>query len=257
MPWPLYAEDPHWVPPLLMEVKEFLDRRKHPFYRHGEATQFLALRGGQAVGRILVSDDPHFNEQQQTNAGGFGLFECRRPGGAHGLLDAAAGWLRGRGRDRLIGPMDYSINYPCGLLVEGFDTPPRVMMNHNRRYYGGLLESWGLSKTTDLFAWWFVDPQDLVAKWKARAQRLGRSGRLVIRPFRRNDFAAEVPASRKSTAPHGRIWGAVKLTEAELRILRSAAEQDGLPEQVLMAEIDGRVVGVSVTLPDINRRSAP
>ena len=94
-----------------------------------------------------------------------------------------------------MGPIDYSTNYPCGLLIEGFDTPPRMMMNHNRPYYAGLLESWGLGKAKDLYAWWFVDPHDLLAKWQARAERLGAAGRLVIRPFRRNDFAPRWPAA--------------------------------------------------------------
>ena len=145
LPWRIYAEDPHWVPPLLMEVKEFLNRRKHPFYKHGDATQFIAMRGDETVGRILVSDDPRYNQERGENVGCFGMFECDNDqAAAHGLLDAAAGWLAARGRTAIRGPIDYSLNYPCGLLVEGFDTPPRIMMNHNRRYYAGLLESWGL-----------------------------------------------------------------------------------------------------------------
>ena len=89
-----YAEDPHWVPPLLMEVKEFLNRRKHPFYKHGEATQYIALRGDETVGRILVSDDPRYNQDRGENLGCFGMFECDNDqAAANGLLDAAAGWL--------------------------------------------------------------------------------------------------------------------------------------------------------------------
>ena len=131
LPWRIYAEDPHWVPPLLLEVKEFLNPRKHPFYQHGDATQFIAVRGRETLGRILVSDDPLCNRQNGENVGCFGMFECvdDRPT-AHALLDAAAGWLRARGRTAIRGPIDYSINYPCGLLIDGFDTPPRVMMNH-------------------------------------------------------------------------------------------------------------------------------
>ena len=184
VPWRVYAQDPQWVPPLLLDVKEFLNRRKHPFYQHGDATQFVAVRGGETVGRVLVSDDPLCNQQRGENVGCFGMFECLDdPPAAQALLDAAADWLRARGRTAIRGPIDYSLNYPCGLLVDGFDTPPRIMMNHNRPYFAGLLESWGLRKVKDLYAWWFVDPLDLVAKWRVRAGRLARRARDYHSPF--------------------------------------------------------------------------
>ncbi|HEV3004927.1 MAG TPA: N-acetyltransferase, partial [Pirellulales bacterium] len=143
-PWRIYAHDPQWVPPLLIERKEFIDARKHPFLRHGATAQFLAIRRGEPVGRILVSDDPNYNAEHSSNVGCFGMFETvddERISSA--LLDAAAGWLRARGRTELIGPIDYSTNYACGLLIDGFGTPPRVMMNHNPPYYSRLIEAWG------------------------------------------------------------------------------------------------------------------
>ena len=236
LPWRIYAEDPHWVPPLLLEVKEFLNRRKHPFYKHGDATQFIALRGGETVGRILVSDDPRYNEERGENLGCFGMFECDNdPAAAHGLLDAAAGWLAARGRTAIRGPIDYSLNYPCGLLVEGFDTPPRIMMNHNRRYYAGLLESWGLRKAKDLYAWWFVDPHNLAAKWRERAERLARRGRIIVRPFRLNDFQAEVDRCKEIyNAAMSELWGFVKLTDAEFQYLAKQLKQLAIADQVLL-----------------------
>ena len=110
-PWQIYGRDPQWVPPLLKESHAFIDRR-HPFYGHGDATQFIAYYGGQVVGRIQASDDPRFNEQHDCNAGHFGLFECiDNPAVASQLLNAAADWVRRRGRDQIIGPVDYSLNY--------------------------------------------------------------------------------------------------------------------------------------------------
>ena len=247
------------MPPLLLEVKEFLNPRKHPFYRHGAATQFIAVRGQETLGRILVSDDPLCNQQNGENVGCFGMFECvdDRPT-AHALLDAAAGWLRARGRTTIRGPIDYSINYPCGLLIDGFDTPPRIMMNHNRRYYAGLLESWGLRKGCDFYAWWFVDPLDLVSKWKTRAERLARRGSITIRPFRTDDFAAEVARCQAVyNAAMRDLWGFVKLTDAEFHYLAKRLAQLARPEQVLLAEVAGQVVGVCITLPDINEAIRP
>ncbi|MGQ9575588.1 MAG: GNAT family N-acetyltransferase [Thermoguttaceae bacterium] len=259
LPWRIYADDPHWVPPLLVEVRQFLDRRKHPFYRHGEAAQFLALRAGQPVGRILVSDDPRFNQRHRTNLGCFGMFESTNdPAVAHALLDAAASWLRARGRDTLRGPIDYSTNYPCGLLIEGFDSPPRVMMNHNPPYYARLLESWGLAKVKDLFAWWFTDPLDLVSRWQRRAEWLARRGRITVRSFRTEDFEAEVRrCSDMYAAAHRDNWGAVQLTEAEFQYFARHLVRVAVPEHILLAEADGKPVGFAITLPDLNEAIRP
>jgi GNAT superfamily N-acetyltransferase len=247
------------VPPLLLDVKEFLNRRKHPFYQHGDATQFIALRGEETVGRLLVSDDPRCNQQRGENVGCFGMFECvdDQPA-AHALLDAATGWLSARGRTAIRGPIDYSTNYPCGLLIDGFDTPPRIMMNHNRPYYANLLESWGLTKSLDLYAWWFVDPLNLVARWKERAERLARRGGVTIRPFRTNDFTAEVARCQEVyNAAMDDLWGFVKLTTAEFQYLAKRLQQLATAEQVLLAEVKGRVVGFSITLPDVNEAIRP
>ncbi len=259
VPWRIYAEDPQWSPPLLMDVKEFLDRRKHPFYQHGEATQFIAVRGEETLGRVLVSDDPNYNEEHGENAGCFGMFECvddRTT--AHALLDAAADWLRARGRTAIRGPIDYSINYPCGLLVDGFHTPPRIMMNHNRPYYANLLESWGLEKGRDLYAWWFVDSLDLVSRWKEKAERIAKRGGITIRPFRTDNFDADV-ASCESVynAAMKDLWGFVKLTHAEFQYMANRLKQLTIANQVLLAEVKGQVVGFSITVPDINEATGP
>ena len=196
LPWRIYRDDPHWVPPLLLERKAFINPQKHPFYKHGEATLFIAYAGNEAVGRVLVSDDPRFNAQHQTNVGGFGMFESiDEPETSHSLLDAAERWLRGRGRSAMLGPMDYSTNYSCGLLVDGFDTPPRVMMNHNPPYYKELLTSWGLTKAKDLCAWWFAD-NPRIEQWRPRVERLARRSGVTIRSMRRSAGCgiAAVPA---------------------------------------------------------------
>lgn len=259
VPWQIYADDPHWVPPLLLQVKEFLNPRKHPFYLHGAAAQFLAVRGGVPLGRILVSDDPHFNRRHGTNLGCFGMFECiQDPPTAHALLDAAADWLRRRGRSAVMGPVDYSTNYPCGLLIEGFDTPPRIMMNHNRPYYAELLESWGLAKAKDLYAWWFQDHHDLAAKWQRRAERLKRRNHISIRPTQKGRFDAEVRRCRTiyNGAMHDN-WGSVALTDAEFRHLGKKIVQITVPELALLAEVDGRPVGFALTAPDVNEAIRP
>jgi GNAT superfamily N-acetyltransferase len=259
IPWRIYKNDPHWVPPLIVEVKEFLNRRKHPFYLHGDAAQFLVLRDDQPLGRILASDDPRYNEGHRSNLGCFGMFECANDRqAAHALLDAAAGWLRARGRTEIRGPIDYSTNYPCGLLIDGFDTPPRVMMNHNPMYYAALLESWGLTKAKDLYAWWFVVHCDLEKRWGHRVDRIVKRTGITIRHFDDNDFDAEVARCREvyNSAMHD-LWGFVKLTDAEFRHLARQLRKIAQEEQILLAELDGKPVGFSVTLPDINEAIRP
>src|SRR3954470_4576214 len=125
LPWKIYANDPVWVPPLIIERKEFLDQEKHPFFKHGAAALFLAKSGDEIVGRIMASDDRNYNELHGTNVGCFGLFECIDDHEvAASLFDAAANWLRARGRSEIMGPIDYSTNYVCALLIDGFEHAP-------------------------------------------------------------------------------------------------------------------------------------
>ena len=110
------------MPPLLVERKKFLDRDKHPFFEHGDAALFLARSDGEIVGRIMASDDPKYNALHQTNVGCFGMFESIDDQAvANALFKAAASWLRGKGRDEIMGPIDYSTNYLCSLLIDGFN----------------------------------------------------------------------------------------------------------------------------------------
>ncbi len=134
--WQIYSNDPAWVPPLIVERKAFLNRKRHPFYRHGDAALFLARRNGNIVGRIMASDDPNYNSLHQTNVGCFGLFESIDDQDvATALFDVAASWLRMKGRMEIMGPIDYSTNYVCGLLIDGFQFPPTIMTAHSPPYY--------------------------------------------------------------------------------------------------------------------------
>src|SRR3954470_22260840 len=129
--WQIYRNDPAWVPPLLIERKAFLDRKKHPFYRHGDAALFLARRDGEIVGCIMASDDPNYNALHETNVGCFGLFESIDDVDvARALFDAAGEWLRQKGRSEVLGPIDYSTNYNCALLIDGFQHPPMILTSH-------------------------------------------------------------------------------------------------------------------------------
>jgi GNAT superfamily N-acetyltransferase len=257
-PWQIYADDPHWSPPLLLDRREFINPAKHPFYRHGAATALLAWRDGRPVGRILVSDDPHFNAHNNANAGCFGMFESEDdPVVAHALLDAAAAWLVDRGRTQMLGPIDYSTNYACGLLIDGFNTPPRVMMNHNPPYYQRLLESWGLAKEKDLYAWWFGGYEQIEA-WRLRVERLAARHGVTVRHVRRSELATDLG---DLLAIYNEAWkdnwGHVPMTDAEFKYMAGQLVHIAIPELLLVAEVDGQPVGCSMTLPDFNEATGP
>jgi GNAT superfamily N-acetyltransferase len=253
-PWQIYENDPAWVPPLLLERKEFLDRAKHPFYEHGDAALFLARSGGRIVGRIMASDDPNYNALHQSNVGCFGLLDCVNDRAvAAALYAAAAHWLRAKGRDEIMGPIDYSTNYVCGLLVEGFEFPPTLLTSHNPPYYAALLEGLGFTKTMDFYAWWFSEPARAAARLRRLATALKKRHAVTIRPLDMKNFKAESSRLREIYNEAWKDnWGFVAFTENEFDFMAKELKQLVVPEFTLVAEIGGEPVGFILCVPDIN-----
>ncbi len=155
LPWSLYRGDPNWVPPLRSNQREAVGYRPHPFYEHNEVQTFVAYRDGEACGRIAAILNRGHNERYNERRGFFGFFECVDDQQvANGLFDVVLDWFAERGVDCLRGPTNPSLNYELGLLVEGFDSPPTFMMSYNPAYYARLIESYGFSKSQDLYAFW-------------------------------------------------------------------------------------------------------
>jgi len=253
-PWRIYANDPAWVPPLIIERKAFLDRRRHPFYQHGDAALFLARRDGEIVGRIMASDDPNYISLHQSNVGCFGLFECINDGDvATALFEGAARWLRKRGRSEMMGPIDYSTNYVCGLLIDGFQFPPTILTAHNPPYYRHLIESCGFTKAKDWYAWWFADPAEATTHLRRLAARFRRRCTAVIRPANLKNIRDE---SRRLRHIYNQAWeknwGFVPFTEAEIEFMTRELKPLLVPEFAWIAEIGNEPVGFTLCLPDIN-----
>lgn len=253
-PWRIYRGDSAWVAPLIAERKAFLDRKRHPFYQHADAALFLARRDGEIVGRIMASDDPNYNSLHQSNVGCFGLFELIDDVDvAAALFDAAAGWLRDRGRTEIMGPIDYSTNYVCGLLIDGFECPPTLLTAHNPRYYADLIEHCGFTKAKDWYAWWF-------SEFPAPAQRLrkialARAGKLGVRIRPINLRKIDEEGQRIRTVYNHawqKNWGFVAFTEAEADHMARELKQLIVPEATLIAEIGDRPVGFVIGVPDLN-----
>ncbi|HYI00113.1 N-acetyltransferase, partial [Hyalangium sp.] len=254
MVYRIYQGDPNWVPPLEMERKDFLDRKKNPFFDFGEVELFLARRGGQVVGRIAAVKDPHYNEFHGTNEGFFGLFECINDTGvARALFDAAAQWLLARGFAKMLGPMNFSTNHEVGLLVDGFDRPPAIMTTYNPPYYGALIEANGFTKAKDLWSFELssaVQPPEKVARI---AEKLRQREGVTVRSVDLKHFEAEVRLIKGIyNAAWEKNWGFVPMTEREFDHLARDMKQIVRPELVLIAEVKGEPVAFSMTIPDAN-----
>ncbi len=257
LPWQLYRNEPNWVPPLISERRQFLDRAKNPWFEHGEAEYFLAWRDGRAVGRITAQVDRILNEFQDNTWGLFGFFECEDdPQAAAALLSAAERWLRARGRDRMVGPMDFTMNDECGVLVDGYERPPIILTNWTHRYYPALLEGAGMAKAMDTLMWELrIQGRDRVhpAIWRMAEQVESKHG-ITVRPMRKKDMQAEINRFLEVyNAAWERNWGFSPLTEREVRHYARTLKPLLDEHWAFIAEKDGETVGAALSLPDYNQ----
>ncbi|MGH9824753.1 MAG: N-acetyltransferase, partial [Blastocatellia bacterium] len=241
-PYRLYRGYKNWVPPLRMSQKDILDTRKHPFYKTSEVEMFLAERGGRAVGRIMAIFNRAHNEFHEEKAGHFGFFEVENDfEAASALVEAAAAWLRGRGAECIRGPFNPSTNYECGLLVDGFDSSPRVMMTYNPDYYAGFLERCGLAKAMDLYAYDISHGSFVLSeKLKRVAERTRLKEGITVRTVNLKDFDREVQLLREVyNDAWSRNWGFVPVSGEEFQHLARDLKQIVDPNVVFIAEKEG------------------
>jgi GNAT superfamily N-acetyltransferase len=254
LPYSLHRHDPYWVPPLRMAVKELLDREKHPFYTNADAEFFLAMKDGSAVGRVAAIFDRAHNRFHEESAGFFGFFECvNDPSVAEALLSRARNWVRERGATFLRGPVSPSTNYECGLLIDGFDRSPMVMMPYNPRYYPELMDRVGLSKAKDLLGYLSNAFTIDMKKIERVADRVLRTNGVTVRPINMKDFDAEVERVWEVySRAWSRNWGFIPMSREEFRVMGKEMKQVLKPELVLIGEVDGKMVGFALALPDVN-----
>jgi GNAT superfamily N-acetyltransferase len=259
LPYRLYSGESNWVPPLRFERKRIIDPRRNPFFEHADVELFLARRDGRVVGRISAHVDRNLNEFQDNRWGLFGFFECEDDSeAARGLLDAADAWLRERGRDRMVGPMDFTTNDECGLLVEGHDLVPIILTPWQFPYYQRLFDEAGLTKAMDTLMWnLHVSGRERVhqAIWDIAHDVEAKHG-IVCRQFRKKDLEAEVGRFLEVyNAAWERNWGFVPLTEKEVRHYAKDLKPVLDENWAFVAERKdtGEVVGAALTLPDYNQ----
>lgn len=255
LPWRIYTDDPAWVPPLLVEQRKLLDRRRHPFHAHADVEYFLARRDGQVLGRVAAVVNHRHNEFHRERTGFFGFFETVRDDAvASRLLDAAEAWLRERGMERVRGPMSFSTNEECGLLVAGFGEPPFILMAHNPPYYPPLLEAAGYQKAKDLLAYMVERGSGVPERLRRAAERLERRLGLHFRALDMKRLKQEV-ASVKAiyNSAWERNWGFVPMTDEELDAMARDLKRIVDPRFCFIVEDAERPVAFSLTLPDLNQ----
>ena len=243
-----------WVAPLRMDVATLLSRTKNPFFEHAQAEYFVAERDGAMVGRIAAIRNAAHGafHPEEKHVGFFGFFECvDEQEVADALFTAAAEWLRGQCLPVMRGPASPSTNDECGLLVDGFDTPPCIMNPHNPRYYAGLLERAGFAKVMDLLC--YEGSGDPPRRLVEGARKMAERYRIRLRALDMSRFDEEVALIKQVyNAAWEKNWGFIPMTDHEIDHLARALKPVVVPEIVVFAEIDGKVIGMGVSIPDFN-----
>jgi hypothetical protein len=250
----IYRDDPHWVAPLLMDLKKvFTDA--NPLFEHAVMQLWIACRNGRDVGRIAGIIDHNHNRAAKDQAAFFGFFESvddtevsRR------LFETVSGWTRQAGLKRMLGPMNPTTNDECGLLIEGFDSPPVLMMTYNPRYYMTLVEGAGFRKTKDLLAF-HMDlakiPMDRLGRIAAKIKQ--RNSDLVLRPVLRKTLTQDLAKVKEVyNAAWEANWGFVPMTDAEIDFLAARLKPLLMEGLVWLAELGNEPVGFLLALPDYN-----
>ncbi len=258
-PFKLYRQDPNWVPPFIRERLDFFDVKKNPFYEHARHQLFLAYRNGEVTGTIGAVIDHNHNRVHNEQSGGFGFFECiDNQDVAASLFAAAEDWVRKQGMTLMRGPLNFSVNQECGLLIDGFAEPPMVMMTYNPRYYRSLITDCGYRKSMDLFAYignldelWENAPASLFRIAENVAAREG----IRVRPLNVRELDQE---NRRIQEVYNRSfskqWGFVPMTEKECEYFSGLMKKLADPDLILIAENQaGEPIGVSLALPDFHQ----
>ncbi len=254
VPWVVYNNDPRWVPPLLTDLLDTLDPDKNPFFEHGNAALFLAVREGEAIaGRISAHTNRLHNEYHKDKTGFFGFFECvddEKVSSA--LFETAESWLREQGCDKVLGPESFSTNEEVGILVEDRVGPPMIMCPQTPPYYARLLESAGYEKAKDLYGWFYEVgkiPEAALQIAKAVEKHPG----LTVREADPKQLTRDITTVREVfNAAWSNNWGYVPWTDSEVKHAAKQLKLIIAPKLTAIAEIEGKPAGMMIALPNLN-----
>jgi len=256
VPWPIFADDPHWIPPLKFERKEAFSP-KNPFFLHARWKAWVAFRGGQPVGRISAQIDDLYLQRHDPHTGFFGLIDSiEDPQVFQALFETAEQWLRSQGMTRVLGPFNLGVNQEIGCLVEGFDLPPYIMMGHARTYYGDMIEAQGYAGVQDTLAYEietakFALPPTVQRLMRRQGENM--SLRLVDRKKTKQELDTLRDIFNDAWANN---WGFVPFTEEEFTAVGKELFMIVPPEFTVVAEADGEPAAFLVLLPNLNEAAA-
>jgi len=256
VPWPIFADDPHWIPPLKFERKEAFSP-KNPFFQHARWKAWVAFKGGQPVGRISAQIDDLYLQQHDPHTGFFGLIESiADPQVFQALFETAEQWLKSQGMNRVLGPFNLGINQEIGCLVKGFDQPPYIMMGHARQYYGDMIEEQGYAKEQDTLAYEiesakFAMPKTVQRLLKRQGENM--SLRLVDRKKTEQELNTLRDIFNDAWANN---WGFVPFTKEEFTAIGKELFMIVPPEFTVVAEAHGEPAAFLVMLPNLNEAAA-
>ena len=251
--WDVYKDDPCWVPPLKDEVHGLLDPKKNPWFGHGRAELWLAERGGEIVGRISAQVDDLVQVHMQPGTGQWGMFEALEEEAAAALIATAEDWLRGEGMTKAVGPISISIWDEPGLLIEGFEEPPLVMMGHHRPEYRGWVEAAGYGKAKDLYTFELDIRIDMIPVIDRLIKAGEANPRIRIRNVDKSKFDQEAAIILDIlNDAWSDNWGYVPLTDAEIAYAGKKLKPIIVQDLVKIAEVDGEPAAFMITIPDLN-----
>jgi len=259
LPWKIYEKDKYWVPPLLFDVRNNLNPRKNPFFKHAEVELYLAEKDGEIAGRIAVIKNDNHNKFHKDKTGFFGFFETIDDEEvSNQLLDTACKWCRDKGFDTIMGPVNPSINDECGLLVDGFDSSPVMLMTYNPKYYIDRIEKFGFEKAKDLYAYYIsaevIKNNAVMSKLERMANIIKTRQNITTRKLDLKDLTNEV---RKIEEIYNDAWeynwGFLPMTSDEFDYVAKNLKAIVDPDFVIFAEQNGVPAGFSLSMPDINQ----
>jgi hypothetical protein len=258
LPYRLHSTSPVWVPPLRLERRIFLSRRFNAFFEHGDAQLFVAARGGRVVGRISAQYDRAFNDHHGNHWGMFGFLELEDdPEVLPALLGAAEGWLRGHGRDHMVGPMDFTMNDESGVMIEGFEREPMIKQPWHPPYYARRCEEAGLAKAIDLFMWelHISDRSKILPVIFKLADEVEPRHGIRLRHMNRRSLRRDMDRfAEVYNAAWSENWGFVPYSKADLDAYAQELHLVFDPHWFMVAETaEGETVAVAITVPDINQ----
>lgn len=254
LPWKIFENDPSWIPPLVMERREHLDSKKNPYFQHADVALWLAYRNGECVGRISSQICKLYQERHRDHTGHFGFLDAiDDPDVFCGLINTAGEWLKQRGMRAMRGPFNFSINDEMGLLIDGFNDPPRVLMPHALPYYKLRAEEQKLVKAKDVYAYDYKLKTEFPKAAKAIMARAHKQGAIEVRPLNKSDFDKEIALIIDIfNDAWSDNWGFVPMTDAEVKMMANNLKMLVTGGFGQIASVNGEPAAMLVSLPDVN-----